>query len=375
MPTTQELKNSNTQVLLNPSKVVLALNFILLNTHKLEILDAQEKDPYTKDLVARLLNEQTDGPSLKGYLLKGETLLFLDWIYVPQGEPRIKLLRNHHNSELAGHPGRNKTLKGLQRNHMWPKMKDEVMDYLKGCETLGRTKVKRSLPEGLLKPLDIPQGPWKLISMDYIVELPTSNGYNAILVIVDQFTKMAYFLPTTTNCTTKETIKHLHNQIFTQHGIPSEIITDRGPQFTSHYWNQVLSDLNIKSCRSTAYHPQTDGQTERVNQILEQYLRCYTNDDQDNWADLLPTAQFAYNSATHASTKMSPFKANYGFDPSWDPKLDLPDNNAAGRDWTNQITKIHEICTKNLSNAIAAYKAFADQKRTQGKPLTAGDQV
>jgi len=151
--------------------------------------------------------------------------------------------------------------------------------------------------------------------MDFIVELPRSKGCNAILVCVDRLTKMAHFCPTTTQVDAKETARLYLKHVFKHHGLPDDIVTDRGTQFTSRFTASLLELCDIHSNKSTAFHPQSDGQTERVNQILEQYLRIFCDHQQDNWLDILPLAEFAYNNAEHSSTRMSPFFANYGLHP------------------------------------------------------------
>ena len=161
-------------------------------------------------------------------------------------------------------------------------MRQFVNEYIRTCDTCARNKVPRQQPHGRLHPLPIPTGPWSSVSMDYIVELPPSNGHNAILVCVDRLTKMAHFCPTTTNVTAEETAKLYVKHVFKNHGLPSDIVSDRGAQFTSAFTTKLLKLCDIHSNKSTAYHPQSDGQTERVNQTLEQYLRIFCDYQQDN---------------------------------------------------------------------------------------------
>jgi transposase InsO family protein len=131
--------------------------------------------------------------------------------------------------------------------------------------------------------------------MDLIVKLPISTGYNSILVIVDRYSKMAHFIPCSEESSAEDVANLLISNVFRLHGLPDEIVTDRGPQFVARFWAQLLGGLKIKICKSSARHPQSDGQTERVNQCLEQYLRCYVDSLQDNWTELLLLAEFSYN--------------------------------------------------------------------------------
>jgi hypothetical protein len=151
--------------------------------------------------------------------------------------------------------------------------------------------------------------------MDFIVKLPKSGGYNAILVCVHWLTKMAHFCPTTTKVDAKETARLYQKYVFKHHGLSDDIVTDRGTQFMSRFTASLLELCDIHSNMSTTFHPQSDGQTEHVNQVLEQYLRIFCDHQQDNWLDILPLAEFAYNNAKHSSTGMTPFFANYGLHP------------------------------------------------------------
>jgi len=151
--------------------------------------------------------------------------------------------------------------------------------------------------------------------MDFIVGLPLSHGFDAVLVIVDCLTKMARFIPTHTTIDTSDLAYTFLRKIFSQHGLPGDIISDRDRLFISRFWQSLCDMLHIKSNLSMAYHPETDGQTECINQILEQYLRIYVNYQQDDWHDLLPLAEFTYNNASHSATQVSPFFANLGYHP------------------------------------------------------------
>ena len=152
--------------------------------------------------------------------------------------------------------------------------------------------------------------------MDFITGLPcTQRGFDSIWVIVDRLTKVAHFLPVKTTYTGARLAELYMERIVCLHGVPKRIVSDRGTQFTSHFWQKLHESMDTKLHFSSAYHPQTDGQTERLNQILEQYLRCYVNDNQDNWVALLPVAQIAYNQSPTTTTGTSPFYANFGFEP------------------------------------------------------------
>lgn len=258
--------------------------------------------------------DNEDSPTL--YSIKDGLLFHQDKLYIPEDEPlRTQILQQAHDSTMAGHPGRDKTLSNLKRYFFWPGMATATEKYIRSCDICQRTKIPRRQPYGKLQPLPIPGGPWQSISMDHITQLPSSNGFDAILVIVDRFTKMAHFIPANSTDNSQKLASQLWSHVFSRHGLPSDIVSDRGTLFTSNFFKEILHQSGIKSNLSTAYHPQTDGQTERVNQVLEQFLRVYCDFKQDDWSTLLPHAEFCYNNTSHSSTGTSPFYLAYGYHP------------------------------------------------------------
>jgi transposase InsO family protein len=182
--------------------------------------------------------------------------------------------------------------------------------------------------------------------MDYIEQLPPSNGYNSILVIVDRIMKQAIFIPCYTTDKAIDLAKQYVQHVFSKHGVPFSITSDRGKLFVSEIWKEICDMLDIKLALSTAYHPETDGQTERVNQILEQYLQCYVAYLQDDWSELLPLAEFAYNNTPQDSIGMTPFFANKGYHPVINVDIAKVEGAKApeiAQDWTtlNEYLKKH----------------------------------
>ena len=235
-------------------------------------------------------------------------------IFVPE-DLRVSVLSLCHDHELAGHFGVQKTSELLQRTFWWPQLVKDCRSYVESCTTCIRNKGSRSRAWGLLRPLPVPERPWRMISMDFIVELPPSEGFTTIFVTVDRLSKMAHFLPMKGTPSAPETAKIFIKEIVRLHGIPANIVSDRGVQFTSRFWKALCESLKIELSFSSAYHPQSNGQTERTNQTLEQYLRCFSSFSQEDWVSLLPLAEFAYNNSIHSATKQSPFYANYGYHP------------------------------------------------------------
>ena len=178
----------------------------------------------------------------------------------------------------------------MSRNYTWLGMRKWIQDYINTCDICSRIKVPRHKPYGLLQSLEVPSKPWASISMDFIVDLPASEGHDSVLVVVDMFSKMAHFLPCSKDIDAAGIAKLFLDQVFKLHGFPENIISDRGSVFTSKFWSRLLELCGVKRKLSTSYHPQIDGQIKRVNQILEQYRRAYCDYQQDNWCPLLSMA-------------------------------------------------------------------------------------
>ena len=241
-------------------------------------------------------------------------------IVIPESpELRHFLLHEAHASNYGGHYGVKKTVAKLTAQVYWPNMYQDVEIYIKTCGPCQRLKTGSEGRQGKLQPLPIPSRPWLDISMDFVTHLPLSRGpeqYDSILVVVDRLTKMAHFIPTWMKGTAVTVALQFFNHVVKHHGLPSSIVSDRDPKFTSTFWNAVTSSMGTKLLLSTAFHPQTDGQTERTIRTLKMLLRLQIQEAPTYWADLLPYCEFAYNSAIQSSTKFSPFQLNYGYVPT-----------------------------------------------------------
>jgi len=198
-------------------------------------------------------------------------------------EIKLRILEAHHDGKTAGHLGQNKTLELIARDYTWSGMREFVNEYIRTCDTCARNKAPRRR-HGQLHPLPISNEPRKSLSMDFVIQLPLSQGYDAIYVCVDWFMKMAHFVATNSNITAEGTGDLYLRNIFKGHGLPEDIVSDRGSQFVSKFTRRLLELVEVKGNRSTAYYPQSDGQTERTNQTMEQYLRVYCDYRQDNWS-------------------------------------------------------------------------------------------
>jgi hypothetical protein len=200
----------------------------------------------------------------------------------------------------------------LKVTYWWYGMKRDVAEYVALCDTCQRVKVEHQRPAGLLQPLQVPEWKWEEIAMDFIVGLPrTQSGYDSILVIIDRLTKVAHFIPVKTTYSGPQLAELYMSRIVCLHGMPKKIVSDRGTQFTSNFWERLHETLDTQLHFSSAYHPQTDGQTKRVNQILEDMLRACVLQYGRSWDKSLPYAKFSYNNSYQESLKMTPFEMLY----------------------------------------------------------------
>jgi hypothetical protein len=362
-------------ILLKPKNLQLKALVDTRASHLDEIRTALKNDPFTINIQKRFKNYEEFLDNDEDFHFQDDLLYYKGLLYVPPGSIRLKILQARHDFPAAGHFGFNKTMELIARDYWWPQMWKYVKEFIRSCDTCARAKVPRHQPHGLLHPLPVPNGPWLSLSMDFITDLPSSNSKDSILVVVDRFTKMAHFIPCNKTITGEETAKLFLDNIYRIHGLPDDIVSDRGAQFISNFWRGIFQLLHVKINLSTAYHPQTDGQTERVNQILEQYLRCTVNYQQDNWVDLLPLAEFAYNNTMHSSTKQTPFFANYGQHPRADPFQVKHVGSPAAEEFTTYLAKIHQELTFQLQQAQDRYKDYADQHRKIHPEFKIGDRV
>jgi hypothetical protein len=238
------------------------------------------------------------------------TVWFKGRLCVPEtGDFRETILREAYDSAYSIHPGSTKMYQDLKQRYWWYSMKRDVASHVALCDTCHRVKAEHQRPAGLLQPLKVPEWKWEEIGMDFIVGLPrTQDGYDSIWVIMDRLTKVAHFIPVKTTYTGAKLAELYMSRIVCLHGVPKKIVSDRGTQFTSRFWGKLHESLDTKLNFSSAYHPQTDGQTERTNQILEDMLRACALKCGGSWDKRLPYAEFSYHNSYQASLKMSPFE-------------------------------------------------------------------
>jgi hypothetical protein len=289
---------------------------------------AQRNDNECKRIIKTRFGKRTVENEAIWGLDEQNLLRWRSRIYIPNDLAlRAEVMKLHHDDPLAGHFGVDKTLELLRRTYYWEKMEDEVRLYCRECDICQRVKAKRHMPYGLLGSLPQPLRPWSEISMDFITGLPGCKNpaggpdFDAILVVVDRYSKMARYIACHKTVDSPELARIMWNQVFSIFGTPDGIVSDRGTVFTSQFWSAFCFHLMCKQRLSTAFHPQTDGQTERQNQNLEHYLRSYCNTRKNNWSDKLSFAEFTYNDSKHQVLQDTPFHVCYGYHPRlpWNP--------------------------------------------------------
>ena len=290
----------------------ISTTFILL------VQRLQQLDPEVQSHINNVKSK--DGQSAIWSVDAQGLLRYKDRVWIPaEATVKAEILRHFHDDPLAGHFGVNRTEELIQRQFYWKGMRKEIQEYVRSCAICQRVVSKRHKPYGQLESLPLPSRPWSEISIDFITGIPEArfgfHSVDSILVVVDRYTRMAKFFLVSTTINAAELAHLFHNEIELKFGAPKGIVSDRGPIFTSTFWGELAYFTGVKLRLSTAFHPQTDGQTERMNQVLEHYLRCFTDEKQRNWPQLLASTEFCINNAVNASTGISPFRALMGYDP------------------------------------------------------------
>lgn len=251
-----------------------------------------------------------------GFTVAGDRLLYKVRMVLAKTSAFIPLLlREYHDSPTGGHSGEVKTYLRLVSEWFWQGMRKEVAKYVRGCVVCQRNKHSQQQPAGLLQPLPIPMAVWEDVSMDFTEGLLPSKGVDTILVVVDHLSKYAHFMGLKHPFTTLTVASLFIKEIVRLHGLPTSIISDRDRIFLSIFWRELFKLHGTDLKRSTAYHPQTDGQSKNVNKGLETYLRCFAGGKPKEWAKWLSWEKYSYNTSPHSSTSMTPFRVVYGRDP------------------------------------------------------------
>ena len=277
------------------------------------IQQLQQKDKNCRDII-QAINSHTITDS--NYTWRQNLLWKQGRIVVPDDHQlRQQLLHEYHATPVGGHAGSLRTYIRLAQQFYWKGMRKDTAQFVKTCIVCQQAKSANTHPGGLLQPLPIPQQIWEDISMDFIVGLPLSKGLSVIFVVIDRLSKFGHFMPLKADFTSSKVAEVFIQNVVKLHGVPKTIVSDRDKTFLSQFWRQLFQAMGTTLSMSSAYHPQTDGQTEALNKCLELYLRCFVSEHPKAWVELLPWAQYWYNTSFQCSAALTPFKIVYGRDP------------------------------------------------------------
>ncbi|KAK8714256.1 hypothetical protein V6N13_149449 [Hibiscus sabdariffa] len=336
----------------------------------------REKQLCDKDIAAHVQDIAEGKPTEFRFRDEG-VLCFKERIVVPDdSELRRTILTEAHSSPFSMHPGSTKMYRDLKCEYYWVGLKKDVAEFVSKCMVCQRVKAEHQFPSGLLQPLRIPEWKWERITMDFVTGLPmTPSKKDSVWVIVDRFTKCAHFLPVHTTYTFDKLAELYIRDIVRLHGVPKSIVSDRDPKFTSRFWESLHTALVSRLNFSTSYHPQSDGQSERVIQVLEDMLRCCIIDFQGTWEKQLSLVEFAYNNSYQASIQMAPYEALYGrrcrtpvcWAEAGQKLLPMPDI-------LKGTTEKVKLISERLKAASDRQKSYADLKRREVE-YAVGDRV
>ena len=304
-------------------------------------------------------------PKMNKYTQKQGLLWKNNLIVVPAvSELRTTLMQEAHDTSYSGHFGWRKTLNLLQRHFYWPKMSSQVKTFVATCDSCQRMKASNQKQAGPMQPLSIPNRNWESVSMDLITDLPlTARGFDSVLVMVDRLSKMTHFAACKKTISSMELAQLFTKEIIRLHGFQRSLVMDRDPRFTSQFWKDLCAMFGTKLRLSTAFHPQTDGQTERMNRTLEDCLRHYVSPTQSDWDLHLAPMEFAINNAKQDSTGLSPFQMVYGMDPLTPLNLDMDCKAPTAQEMASTIDNNMKRAKTALAAAQNRMKTSTDKHR------------
>ena len=295
-------------------------------------------------------------------------------LFVPPSA-RSPVLQWGHSSRISCHPGFHRTLTLVQQRFWWPSMTADTKLFVSACSVCARSKASHQAPAGLLRPLPIPHRPWSHIAVDFVTGLPPSEGNTVILTIVDRFSKAVHFIPLAKLPSALETATLLVQHVFRLHGIPADIVSDRGPQFSARVWKAFCQALGASVSLSSGYHPQTNGQTERANQDLGAALRCVSSRHPASWSTHLPWVEYAHNSLVCSATGMSPFMAANGYQPPLFPAQETDVAVPSVQGHLRRARRVWLEARAALTRTAARNQRVADRHRTPAPEYQPGQKV
>lgn len=289
-----------------PSAKIMCMSISLIQTYLFELIkDSYKLDAQLLIIIEKLRQNQHDYP----FKLHNDLLIRHNKIVLgPDDNLEAKIIQWHHNTLEAGHSGRDLTLKRVNNLFYWKMMTNTVIKFVRSCVTCQASKYDTTVSPGLLQPSPMPEEVWLDISMDFMPGLPKSNGKDVILVVVDRLNKYAHFVALAHPYSAVTVAQAYLENIFKLYGWPQTIVSDRDAAFLSQFWRSLLTLHGNDVLFSSAYHPETDGQTEIVNRCLETYLRCMCCDNPHEWSSWLPLAEWWYNTHFHSATQLTPYE-------------------------------------------------------------------
>lgn len=339
-----------------------------------DIIASYSDDPKAQDILQQLAAapDHASGPyKLCNGMIKVHGCIWIG--HAPDLHSRIFLA--FHASPIGGHSGFPVTYNRIRSLFRWVGMRQYIKTRVQTCLICQQAKSERVAYPGLLQPLPVPQGAWETVTMDFIEGLPSSGHYNSIIVFVDTFTKYAHFAPLHHLFNAHTIVDVFLDTVHKLHSMPRFVVSDRDKIFTSHFWQEILTRTGAELDMSTAYHPQSDGQTERVNQQIECYLRCFISAHPRKWSRWLPLCEFWYNTNWHSSLNKSPFEVLYGYSPRYFG-LSASDTLAPSdvQQWLDNRAVVTESVRQHLLRVKQRMKHHADKKRTE-RHFSVGDMV
>jgi hypothetical protein len=337
------------------------------------VIEGYQKDDRALELLTEL---SVQGFNDQGYSLQDGIIRFKGRVWLGNNvEAHTAVLLALHSSGLGGHSGTLATYQRIKQVFFWPGMKNDVVKYVQACTVCQQAKSEHVKLPGRLQPLPIPPSAWHTISMDFIEGLPSSNKFDTILVIIDKLTKFAHFIPLKHPFTAASIAQVFMDGVYRYHGMPQVLISDRDKIFTSSFWRNLFRLADTTLNLSSSYHPQTDGQTERLNQCLETYLRCLVHAKPDQWAKWLPQAEYWYNTAFHSALGRSPFEVLYGRKPR---HFAIDNESLPGHTdveaWLKERADMLPLIKQHLERARKRMTAQADKNRSE-REFAVGDRV
>ncbi|GJR73717.1 putative nucleotidyltransferase, ribonuclease H [Tanacetum coccineum] len=350
------------------SGMIACFDSIIL--HELERLDVEL-------CVRAIVQNVEDGKHTEFRVDDDDVVWFEDRLCVLNDQAlREKVMTEAHSSPFTIHPGSTKMYRDLKQYFWWNGMKQDVATFVSKCMTCQQVKIEHQRASGLLQPLEIPMWKWDEISMDFVTGLPTTQKrHDAIWVVVDRLTKSAHFLPIRKNYGISKLAEIFRQEIVRLHGTPTSIVSDRDPKFTSRFWKGLQKAWGTRLKFSTAFHPQTDGQSERTIQTLEDMLRACALEWTGSWDEYLCLVEFAYNNSWHASIKAAPFELLYGrkcrAPICWD---EVGERLIEGPELIEITNEKVAVAKEKLKEARSRQKSYADKHR-RDLEFQVGDRV